>query len=205
MLAKEGKINGVILLDLSAAFDLVDCNILVQKLKIYGLDEEFSEWVTSYLTDRKQAVWIDHVMSEWLDVTVGVPQGSILGPLMFIIFANDLPHSLTCQLDTYADDSTLTSTKRTVEELNDEMNENCALVSDWMWRNQVCLNADKTHLLITGTSQRMKKMDIPDELNVVMDGFQLTESEEHSEYLLGVHIQGDLKWARQTDEVKSRL
>ena len=203
--AKEGKINGVILLDLSAAFDLVDCNILVQKLKIYGLDEEFSEWVSSYLTDRKQAVWIDHVMSEWLDVTVGVPQGSILGPLMFIIFANDLPHSLTCQLDTYADDSTLTSTKRTVEELNEEMTENCALVSDWMWRNQLCLNADKTHLLITGTSQRMNRMDIPNELNVVMDGFQLTESEEHSEYLLGVHIQGDLKWTKQVDEVKSKL
>ena len=148
--AKEGKINGVILLDLSAAFDLVDCNILVQKMRIYGLDEEFSEWATSYLTDRKQAVWIDHVMSGGLDVNVGVPQGSILGPLMFIIFANDLPHSLTCHLDTYADDSTLTSTKSTVEELN----ENCALVSDWMWRNQLCLNADKTHLLITGTIVR---------------------------------------------------
>ena len=66
-------INGVILLDLSAAFDLVDMRILVEKLKIYGLDEEFSDWVSSYLSDRKQAVWINHVLSDWLDVTVGVP------------------------------------------------------------------------------------------------------------------------------------
>ena len=127
--ADEGKINGVILLDLSAAFDLVDANILVEKLKIYGLEEDFIEWIASYLKDRKQAVWIDHVLSDWLDVTVGVPQGSILGPLLFIIFANDLPHSLTCQLDAYADDSTLTSTKETVDEINEEMNENCTIVS----------------------------------------------------------------------------
>ena len=203
--AMDGKINGVILLDLSAAFDLVDINILVQKLKIYGLDEEFAEWMTSYLSDRKQAVWIDHVLSDWLDVTVGVPQGSILGPLMFIIFANDLPHSLTCPLDTYADDSTMTSAQKTVEELNTDLNENCNLVSKWMWQNQLCLNADKTHLLVTGTSQRMKRMNIPEELNIVMDGFNLSESEEHTEYLLGVHIQADLKWTKQVDELKLKL
>ena len=130
--ADEGKINAVILLDLSAAFDLVDSKILVEKLKIYGLEADFTEWITSYLTGRKQAVWIDHVLSDWLDVEVGVPQGSILGPLLFIIFANDLPHSLTCIIDTYADDSTLTSTKVKVEELNQEINENCILVSKWM-------------------------------------------------------------------------
>ena len=85
------------------------------------------------------------------------------------------------------------------------MNENCALVNEWMWQNQLCLNADKTHLLVTGTSQRMKRMDIDRDLNVVMDGFSLTESEEHSEYLLGVHIQADLKWTKQVDELKSKL
>ena len=69
----------------------------------------------------------------------------------------------------------------------------------------MCLNADKTHLLVTGTSQRMKKMDIHENLNIVMDGFKLSESEEHSEYLLGVYIQADLKWTKQIDELKSKL
>ena len=158
--ARHGRLNGVVLLDLSAAFDLVDSKLLVEKLRIYGMEDDFAEWVTCYLTNRKQAVWIDHILSDWLDVSVGVPQGSILGPLLFIIFANDLPQCLTCQVDSYADDSTLTSTKDSIEELNDDLNHNCYLVNQWMYQNQLCLNADKTHLLITGTSQRLSRMNI---------------------------------------------
>ena len=203
--AGDEKINGVILLDLSAAFDLVDANILIEKLRIYGIEEDFISWIRSYLTGRKQAVWIDHVLSEFLDVSLGVPQGSILGPLLFIIFANDLPHSLTCQLDAYADDSTLTSTKQTINEINVEMNDNCSLVSNWMYQNQLCLNADKTHLLIAGTSQRMQRMDITNELNITMDGFQLEETEENCEKLLGIQVQADLKWTKQVEYLKSRL
>ena len=203
--ARQGRLNGVILLDLSAAFDLVDSKLLVEKLKIYGMDNEFVEWETCYMTNRKQAVWIDHLFSDWQDITVGVPQGSILGPLFFIIFANDLPHSLTCQVDSYADDSTLTVTKATIEELNEDLNVNCELVSQWMYQNQLCLNADKTHLMITGTSQRLRRMDISEKLDIEMDGFKLFESAEKSEYLLGVHIQSDLKWTKQIEELKSRL
>ena len=102
-----------------------------------------------------------------------------------------LPHSLTCQVDSYADDSTLTSTKDNIEDLNQELNENCNLVNEWMYQNQLCLNADKTHMLITGTGQRLRRMNISEQLDIKMNGFKLSESVEKSENVLGIHIQSD--------------
>ena len=105
--AMKGQVSGVILLDLSAAFDLVEPDLLIQKLKIYGLDDEYLAWVHSYLSDRQQAVWIGHVLSDFIKTDVGVPQGSNLGPLFFLIYFNDLPGTLEGDVDSYADDTTL--------------------------------------------------------------------------------------------------
>ena len=70
-------------MDLSAAFDLVDPELMIKKLKLYGLDQDFCSWIFSYLQDRQQAVWIDHVFSEFIHNSIGVPQGSNYGPLFY--------------------------------------------------------------------------------------------------------------------------
>ena len=140
--ASEQQLSGVVLLDLSAAFDLVDPVLLLRKLKAYGMDEDMLIWVETYLTGRHQAVWIDHAMSDFMPCEVGVPQGSNLGPLLFLIYFNDLPHFLSCEVEAYADDTTMTVAAETTEEIGVKMTENCRIVSDWMMGNKLKLNAD---------------------------------------------------------------
>ena len=201
--ASDGQLSGVVLLDLSAAFDLVDPILLLQKLKVYGFDENTLHWVESYLTDRNQAVWIDHALSDFLPCKVGVPQGSNLGPLLFLIFFNDLPSSLNCDADAYADDTTLTVTGKTVEEIGEKMTENCDLVSTWMMGNKLKLNAEKTHLMTVGTRARLQLQE--SQVIVQMDGHQLEESLDQFETLLGCQIEPSLKWHIQIDNLLKKL
>ena len=201
--AAIGQVSGAVLLDLSAAFDLVPPDILLKKLEIYGLEKEFLAWIESYLTNRHQAVWIDHVLSDFLPCDVGVPQGSNLGPLFFMLFVNDLPFILTCDMDQYADDSTLTATGKTITEINATLDSNCAVVSNWMAENKLKLNADKTHILTLGTKERLR---LPgNQVTVSMDGLVLEESPEKSETLLGCVIDADLKWHGHVKELLKKL
>ena len=82
------------MLDMSAAFDVVDHSILLSKLELYGFDEVALKWMSDYLSGRSQAVCIDGSLSPFLPVKVGVPQGSNLGPLCYILFTNDLPETI---------------------------------------------------------------------------------------------------------------
>jgi hypothetical protein len=91
----NGEINGVLMLDFSKAFDVVDHTILLQKMHAYGAADLTLKWFASYLEGRTQQVQINDVLSEPLAIITGVPQGSIHGPLLFLIFINNLPSFLT--------------------------------------------------------------------------------------------------------------
>lgn len=133
----------------------------------------------------------------------GVPQGSNLGPLLFLIFYNDLPMSVSCSLDAYADDSTMTVSGYTAEEISIHLTENCATVSNWMRGNKLKLNADKTHLLTVGTGARLRLQE--SKVVVKMDDVELQENNDKCEMLLGCYIESNLKWHRQVDFLMGRL
>ena len=103
----KGDLIGLVLLDLQKAFDTVDHNILLSKLSALGHIQTSVNWFKSYLTQRSQLVEVDGTRSETRNVTCGVSQGSILGPLLFLIYVNEMENAVNCKLLLYADDSCL--------------------------------------------------------------------------------------------------
>ena len=107
----------VVFMDFAKAFDKVSHSALVYKLKIYGFDELLLAWLTEFLSDRKQRVVLGQAVSSWCGVTSGVPQESVLGPLLFIIFINDMPQGLHHPCRLFADDTKVIATIRNTQEI----------------------------------------------------------------------------------------
>ena len=148
------RVSGMISIDYCKAFEMVDHSILLQKLQAYGLDNKSLIWFRSYLNERRQLVSMGNIESPTAFVRHGVPQGSILGPLLFIAFINDLPlHVSSAQIDLYADDTTLTSASNSdsVRVLQSSLTTAISEVDQWATANKLPLNEGKTKVLtITG-------------------------------------------------------
>ena len=143
---------GVVSLDLCKAFDTVDYNILLHKLHHYGVRGLPYKILESYLSGRMQYVSVNGVTSDCLPVKVGVPQGSVLGPLLFLVYINDMPQCSTneCNIQMYADDSILFSSKPTLHELSSVLNASLGNLSKWLSSNYLTLNLNKsTYTIIT--------------------------------------------------------
>ena len=127
-------------IDLKKAFDTIDHPILLFKLEKYGIRGQALHWFTSYLSNRKQRVEVNGSSSNWKRIVCGVPQGSILGPLLFLIYINDLPSS--CQnldIPLFADDTNLTA----INCSNEDIDRDLESLSNWLEANKLLLNLEK--------------------------------------------------------------
>ena len=187
----SGKLAGALLTDLSKAFDCLNHELLIAKLEAYGFDKSSLEYIYSYLSNRKQRTKVNNSFSEWCGILSGVPQGSILGPLLFNIYLNDIFHFVNkCDIANYADDTTPFTIDKTMDALLDSLEKDVNILNKWFQDNYLKLNADKCHLLISSHSK-----DI--EMNV---GKEIIEC-ENSVKLLGITLDNKLNFNEHVSNI----
>ena len=146
----KGLINGVLFLDLKKAFDTVNHKILLTKLEMYGIRGCSLEWFRSYFMNTKQVCAINGKLSDEKQINCGVPQGSNLGPFLFLLYINDLPNCLeTTNARLFADDTTGLNTVEVEAKLNHDL----LNVDQWLKANKLTLNEGKTEFMIIGSRQ----------------------------------------------------
>ena len=193
--AEYKDFSAALLLDLSAAFDVVNHQILLRKLRLYNFSENSIGWFESYLKDRSQYVIVESRLSDPMSVgDAGVPQGSLLGPLCFIIFYNDFPSiRQTGSSVVYADDDTDTVRAPNVPTLLDKIQHEANLSTGWVKDNKLVCSGQKTKLLMISTKElRRSRVDENSVLSIDVAGHRVHESK--SEKLLGMVINNSMTW-----------
>ena len=174
---ENNEFTVAVFLDLSKAFDMVNHSILLSKLEHYGVSGLALNWFSSYLSNRKQFVSYDGHNSSHLDIVCGVPQGSILGPLLFLIFVNDLYNvSEKLFFILFADDSNLLLSGPNVNDLCEQMNAELISVVNWFKMNKLCLNVKKTNFMIFCAKNKMYSKG---ELRIIVDNATVEQVDQN--------------------------
>ena len=198
-------VTGLTFVDFKKAFDVINHELLLKKLSIYGANDFTVKWFRSYLTGRSQYVRVNGCCSSSQQLLQGVPQGSILGPTLFLVFINDMPLSIQdSTLDIYADDTTLSKSAswENISHMNHALNQDLKRLAEWSAQNKMFINTQKIKsMLVTGKRLRNKVASLSIDVN--LNG---NSTENVTDFkLLGITLDQDVAFDRQIEELNKKL
>jgi len=191
-----------IFLDLSKAFDSINISILSNKLFYYGIRGKIHEWFLSYLSNRRQYVFVNGVSSDIQSISCGVPQGSVLGPILFLLFINDLTSipSLSDMLKLFADDTNMFITDLNINCLENKCNSALSALAEWMSANKLTINYEKTCYVLF--RPHFSKETLP-AMNITINKSIINCVE--STKFLGIILDNKLNWKLHINDVYHNL
>lgn len=202
---KSSTFSLAIFIDLRKAFDTVDHELLLQKVAHYGYSNNILTWLRNYLSGREQRVDLDGVLSSCKTVTCGVPQGSILGPLLFLIYVNDLPSATPFKTTMFADDTTLQHFGNDLKAMEGDCNKWFESLTVWFKSNNLTLNLKKTKVMLLDTKHGKMNCDF----NLVSEGHIIEQigrgRQINSLKFLGLHLDDKLSWKTHVLELSKKV
>jgi hypothetical protein len=206
--ATENRPTIATFLDLSKAFDCLQYDKLFTKLESLGFEPTAINWFRNYLLDREQHVDLDGTLSDMEKVNLGVPQGSILGPILFLLYINDVNKSETGAIFTkFADDTTVLATGKDIAEATKNMNDYMVNIDKWFSQNKLNLNPSKTRYMVFNQNKKDENKDQDKLVNIRGEYLQRVwrKGKEKAFKLVGVWIDEELKWSEHIIAVKKKV
>ena len=199
---EKKKVSALLFIDLKSAFDTVNIDILLKKLEHYGYRGKILNLLTSYLHDRKQFIASGEITSCILEVVTGVPQGSVLGPFLFIIYINDIDNCSSFDNSLFADDAALLLSADHVKQLKKVVKKEVQLLHEWLITNKLTLNLTKTKYMLIANGNKLPSK-IRKKFRITIGNYTIHEVEKIK--YLGVIMDRKLNWNHHGEYLLTKL